>query len=62
MFANAIVRDPARGRACMHAIIRTRPKTGAENEVLGIGAHEPLRLKLRKGAHGYMHWGPNVRM
>ena len=62
MFANAIVCDPARGRACMHAIIRIRPKTGAENEVLGIGAHEPLGLKLRKGARGHMHWGPNVWM
>ena len=46
----------------MHAIITIRPKTGAENEVLGIGAHEPLGLKLRKAARGHMHWGPNVWM
>ena len=46
----------------MHAITTIRPKTGAENEVLGIGAHEPLGLKLRKGARGHMHWGPNVWM
>ena len=44
----------------MHAIITIRPKTGAENEILGIGAHEPLGLKLRKGARGHMHRGPNV--
>ena len=50
------MRPGARGTR-MHAIITIRPKTGAENEVLGIGAHEPLGLKLRKGARGHMHWG-----
>ena len=59
MFVNVTACDPARARGTrMHAIITIRPKTGAENEVLGIGAHEPLGLKLRKGACRRMHWDP----
>ena len=63
MFVNVTACDPRGARGTrMHAIITIRPKTGAENEVLGIGAHEPLGLRLRKGARGHMRWGPNVWM